>query len=61
MFWTVSGWIIALMSLIVNFMLLKQNKEIKDQNSNTVKNTGNMGDSIQQSHSGYGNNVARGR
>ncbi|UWG97762.1 hypothetical protein LPY66_02765 [Dehalobacter sp. DCM] len=61
MFWTITGWIIALLALIVNYLQLKENKKLRDKYElNSIKNKGIMENSIQQSHSGKGDNIVQG-
>lgn len=55
MFWTISGWAIALLSLLVNILQLLKNTELKKQVSSAKQNVGDGSTSVQQTHSGNGN------
>lgn len=53
-FFKYTGWLIALISLVVNFLQLRKNQELK----NTIKqNVGNNSTANQQTHLGDGDNV----
>lgn len=56
-FWTISGWVIALLSLIVNFLQLLKNNELKHQIINPSQKAGKKSNLNQQSHSGHGDNI----
>lgn len=56
-FWTISGWLIALLSLCVNTLQLLKNNELKKKITNTKQKVGDNSTSNQQAHSGTGHNV----
>jgi hypothetical protein len=56
MFYKVSGWLIALLSLIVNYLQYRQNKKLKNQ-LNFFQKKRISTKNIQQHHSGCGNNI----
>ena len=53
-FLSITGWLIALGSLIVNIVQLRANKRLKNQISLNMKSSP---DSNQQTHSGTGDNI----
>lgn len=55
MFWTVSGWIIALLALLVNILQLIKNNELK--NKIALFEVKNNVTTAQQTHSGHGHNI----
>lgn len=56
-FWTISGWLFALFSLVVNLLQLKKNKELKNKLSNTATTSGKNSPINQQTSSGKGDNL----
>lgn len=59
-FWTISGWIIALLSLVVNFLQLQKNVELKKKFTKSNQSVGNNSTASQQTHSGDGHNINAG-
>jgi hypothetical protein len=59
-FWTISGWAIALLSLIVNFLQLQKNTELKKKKTTSDQQVGSNATATQQTHSGDGHNVNAG-
>jgi len=60
MFWTVSGWAIALIALLVNILQLLQNQSLKNK-INSSQTIGDKSSGVQQTHSGNGDNINAGR
>lgn len=59
-FWTISGWAIALLSLVVNFLQLQKNTELKKKLTNSNQTVGDNSNPNQQTHSGEGHNISAG-
>lgn len=59
-FWTISGWAIALLSLVVNFLQLKKNNELKKKVTKSTQQIGDNSSGTQQTHSGGGHNISAG-
>ena len=59
-FLAISGWIIALLSLVVNFLQLQNNKSLKKKLTTSSLNVGENSTGTQQTHSGEGHNVNSG-
>ncbi|MNT83160.1 hypothetical protein D3C72_2229860 [compost metagenome] len=57
MFWTISGWLIALLALIVNYLQLQQNNGLKEQLNKLNQNVRDNSSANQQTHSGQGHNI----
>ena len=57
MFLTISGWLIALASLIVNILQLRTNNALKAKITNPTQTVGNHSNGTQQTHSGTGDNI----
>ena len=55
-FWTISGWLIAFLSLIVNFLLLRKNKELNKKITKADQSVGDNSSAKQQINSGSGDN-----
>lgn len=60
-FLKISGWIVAVLSLIVNVMQLLKNNALKQQISKASQRVGDNSTANQQTHSGSGHNVNAGR
>ena len=60
MFWTITGWIIAFLSLLVNTLQLLKNSTLKKQNSALKQTVGDNSNAVQQSHLGKGDNISIG-
>lgn len=60
-FWTITGWLIALLSLIVNALQLRKNRELNNKLSNTANTSGKNSPVNQQTSSGTGDNLMSGR
>lgn len=59
-FWTISGWVIAFLSLIVNILQLQKNTDLKKKLTKSDQNVGDNSKASQQTHSGEGHNVKAG-
>jgi hypothetical protein len=59
-FWTISGWLFALLSLIVNFLQLRKNKKLKENVISLKQNASGNSHATQQHHSGNGDNINAG-
>lgn len=59
-FWTITGWLIALLSLIVNTLQLIKNRELSNKLSNTANTAGKNSPINQQTSSGNGDNLMSG-
>ena len=59
-FWTISGWAIALLSLVVNFLQLLKNTELKKKLTKSSQTVGDNSNANQQTHSGEGHNISAG-
>jgi hypothetical protein len=59
-FWTISGWVIALLSLIVNFLQLQRNTELKKKMTASSQTVGDNSNPNQQTHLGTGHNISAG-
>lgn len=57
MFWTISGWVIGLLSLFINYLQYQENQELKSKINVSSQNAGRDAESNQQSHSGKGDNI----
>lgn len=57
MLWTISGWVIALLSLVVNVLQLIKNNELRHQITNPAQIVGTNSKANQQTHSGQGDNI----
>ncbi len=55
-FWTISGWFIAFLSLIVNFLQLRKNKDLSKKITKTDQSVGDNSSAKQQVNSGSGDN-----
>jgi len=58
MFWTVSGWVIALLSLIVNVLMFLKNQKLNTQITTFGQTVGNNSNVVRQTHTGTGDNIA---
>jgi hypothetical protein len=58
MWLTVSGWIVSLLSLIVNTLQLLKNADLKKQLSKATLTATNSLNPTQQTHSGTGSNIS---
>lgn len=56
MFWTITGWIIALLALIVNVLQLFQNRKLKKVIIQ-IQDSSSTNSSTKQTHSGKGDNI----
>ncbi len=59
-FWTISGWVIALLSLVVNFLQLQKNADLKKKLTKSDQSVGDNSTATQQTHSGDGHNINAG-
>ncbi len=58
----ISGWVIALLSLIVNYLQYQKNSELTRQvKKSTTQEIGDNSIANQQTHTGTGHNVNAGR
>lgn len=57
MFWTITGWLIALLSLIVNILQLRENRKLKGATTKNTQSAGDHSKLIHQTHSGHGDNI----
>lgn len=60
-FLKISGWAIAVISLIVNILQYFKNDSLKKQISKASQKVGDNSNANQQTHSGTGHNVNAGR
>lgn len=56
-FWTISGWLIAFISLIVNILQLNQNKALKKRVVKAEQSVGDNSSAKQQVNTGSGDNL----
>ena len=56
-FLDLSGWAIALISLIVNVLQLLKNNDLKKRLSKATQHVGDNSEANQQTHSGHGDNI----